>query len=107
MKKFIYASLFAALLLTFAGCALLRTASGVAKHSYIGMSVDEFKKLTGGDFSIETMTPEYAVYRVYEWSGPTDHRYISGAKFFHFDSKGRLVRIESRDSFPYFPALPR
>lgn len=84
------------------GCGVLRTPSDVAKRSYIGMSVAEFKKLTGGVFTIETMTTEYTVYRTNEWSGPPEHRYISGAKFFHFDANGRLVRIDSRDFTPPF-----
>jgi hypothetical protein len=85
------------------GCAVLRTASGVAKRSHIGMSFPEFKRLSGGDFDLETMTPEYSVYRIDEWSGPAERRYISGAKFFHFDSNSKLTRIESRDLTPSFP----
>lgn len=106
MKKLTLITVLSAMLFSVAGCAILgtlRTASDVANHSHIGMSVAEFKKLSGGNFSVEEMTTKYTIYRIDEWStGPADHRYISGATYFHFDSEGRLFRIDSRD----FPPPP-
>jgi opacity protein-like surface antigen len=109
MKRLLLITVLLAMLFSAAGCAVLvsRTASGVANRSYIGMSVAEFKKLTGGHFGVETMTAEHTVYRINEWSGPTGNRYISGAMLFHFDSRGRLFKIDSRDFVPhFFPGLP-
>jgi hypothetical protein len=102
MKKLILFTALSALLLSVAGCAFMRPAQDVARRSHIGMSFAEFKKLTGGNFNVEEMTPKYAIYRLEEWSGPTDNRYMSGAQYFHFDANGRLFKIDSRN----FPPPP-
>jgi hypothetical protein len=100
MKKSIFILALCALFAT--GCsAIFRTADSVAQQVRIGMSIDEFKRLAGTSAEIEAMTVEYTVYRIDVWDGPTDDRYVSGAKFFHFDSKGRLFRVDSIDFDAY------
>jgi hypothetical protein len=98
MKKLIFYTSFTLFAILFTGCSsLLLTANSVAKKVYIGMPVDEFKKLAGVRAEIEAITLDYTVYRIDEWAGPTDDRYVNGAKFFHFDSNGRLFQVDSRD----------
>lgn len=93
MKRFIVF----ALLLALAGCSALRTAADIAGKAEIGMSVREFKRLAGAQAELESLTAHERVYRIDEYDGDTDHRYVSGYKLFYFDRDERLFKIESHD----------
>lgn len=103
MKKFIF---IVAIALLSAGCGVLETASGVAKHSYIGMPVDEFKKFAGSAAELDALNANGAVYRIDQHNiGIPD--YIVSSMFFYFNSAGHLTEIETRHfSAPFLGGYP-
>ncbi len=103
MKKLILICV-AAVLATGCGASLFMSASDVANRVQLGMSVGEFKKLAGQHAELDAMTLDGSVYRIDQWAGPADHRYVRGARCYRFDSKGRLVEVETREFVP--PFLP-
>jgi hypothetical protein len=86
-----------AILLLAVGCSVFRSASGVAERAEIGMSLGEFRRLAGISAELESRTASETVYRMNEYEGAAEHRYVSGAKLFYFDSKERLYKIDTKD----------
>ncbi len=80
----------AAIAVLTAACA---TALSVSKKVYIGMPVEDFRKIAGSAAELETMTVEATVYRMDVCEGEI----VVGAKYFHFDSQGCLFQMYSRD----------
>ncbi len=69
----------------------------IAKNVYIGMPVREFLRFADDRANLEAMTTYDTVYSL-EVAGYVDDEYgVVGKKLFHFDSNGKLVRMESRD----------
>ncbi len=106
MKRLI---LFAAVAVLATGCGgmVFRSPADIANRVRIGMSVDEFKRLAGQNAELDAMTLDYSVYRIEHFAGPEDNRYVSSVKLYRFDSKERLVEVETRDLPPPFFRGPR
>ena len=107
MKRLI---LFTAVAVLATGCAgiVFRTPVDIANQVRIGMSVDDFKKLAGQHAELDAMTLDSSVYRIEHFAGPEDNRYVASVKLYHFDSKGHLVEVETRDlPPPFFPGPNR
>lgn len=91
MKTTLYVIATVTILLT--SCAgYYNSASHAAEHSYIGMPIKEFKEIAGSDAILEAMESGYTVFRMYDV--PPLSRQITDIKFFYFDSKGLLYRID-------------
>ncbi len=88
------------------GCGgiVFRSPVDVANQVRIGMSVDDFKKLAGQYAELDAMTVDYSIFRIEHFAGPEDDRYVASVKLYRFDSKERLVEVETRDlPPPFFP----
>lgn len=102
MKRLIF-TIAVALLVAGCGTPLFLTANDIANRTQLGMSVAEFKRIAGYKAELDAMTTDYTVYRLKEYAGPEGHEYVASVKLFHFDSRGRLVEVETRDVAPPFP----
>jgi hypothetical protein len=105
MKRSILLVTVAALM---AGCGVvLRGPSEIANRVKVGMSVDDFRRLSGQWAELDEMTSDYTVYRIQHWAGPENDRYVASVKLYHFDGRGKLVKVETRDlTSPFFPRNP-
>ncbi len=106
MKKL----LFVVVLFMMSGCAAMITqsttdvlsmnslADDVIKQSYLGMPVKDFKTLAGDAAKIDVLSADGTVYSL-EYTGLTlDGGYrVVGKKLFHFDTEGKLIKMDSED----------
>jgi hypothetical protein len=100
MKKIGFILVFAAFFAVSCSPFIARTGSNVANRVEIGMSVKDFKRIAGmSNIELEEMTAELTIYRIDEWSGSSENRYLRRSKFFYFDYDG-LYRVASRDYDP-------
>ena len=78
--------------LLFSCAGYMQTASNAADKTYIGMPVNEFKKMTGQTSKLAAMESGYTVYQMND----RDPYYgqITDVKFFYFDSSGKLYKID-------------
>jgi hypothetical protein len=92
MKRLITLALVAILS---SGCAsmFVSTASRVADKVYLGMPVKDFQQLAGSAAKLEALSPDATVYRINIY----DNGNVVGGKYFHFDSEGRLFKMDSSD----------
>ncbi len=91
------------------GCAgyVFRSPGDIANRVRLGMSLAEFKKLAGQHAELDAMTIDYSVYRVEQWAGTEENRYIASVKLYHFDAQERLVEVETRHiPHPFVPSVP-
>lgn len=88
--KIIYILITTFLLTSCAGT--YKQASYVSNKSYIGMSIEEFRQISGKKASLEAMESGYTVYRMNDfdlWSGK-----LIDTKFYYFDSNAKLIKID-------------
>ncbi|RDY57563.1 hypothetical protein [Flagellimonas nanhaiensis] len=67
-------------------------ASHTSNQVYVGMSVKEFKEITGRKAKLEALEYGYTVYKMFDydaWSGSK-----TDVKFFYFDSNGKLYKVD-------------
>ena len=89
MKKFLLL-IFIVVLTSCAG--YYKQASYVANRILIGMPINDFRKLAGKQAKLEVMEHKYTVYKMNDYDRRTGA--IIDSKFFYFDSKGKLFRID-------------
>ena len=89
MKKII--SLIAIVFLT--SCSPYRPASLASSKSYIGMTIEEFKKIAGKEITLEAMELGYTVYRINDYADKSK-TVTTDTKFYYFDSTAKLVKID-------------
>ena len=80
-------------ILLFSGCASYYHQSAyVSSKCYIGMPMNEFKKLAGNKAKIEALENNMTVYRMSDfdvWTGT-----ITDTKFYYFDNSSKLIKID-------------
>lgn len=88
-KKFIFVLI--VLVLTSCGKGTYNQSSYVSSQSYIGMSIQDFKKIAGKKAKVESIENGMTVFRMNDydtWTGA-----ITDTKFFYFDRDGKLSKI--------------
>ncbi len=91
-----------ALLCLLAGCAgSMRHASRASEKIYIGMSLSKFNRVTHGKATLEAMNAKRTVYRFnlvsrdeVQYFLGNRRNYTVDAKFFYFDSRNKLYKID-------------
>ena len=80
-------------IILFTSCASYYHQSAfVSSKCYIGMPLEEFKKLANNKAKIEALENNMTVYRMNDfdaWTGV-----ITDTKFYYFDSNGKLLKID-------------
>ena len=96
MKKFFFAAVLCAL----SSCSPLTslTNPSIAENIRAGMTLKEFLWFAGEKAGLEALTPASTVYSI-EYYGimPGGGYSVAGKRLFHFDSEGKLVKMESED----------
>lgn len=78
----------------FMGCAsYYKQATIAANNAYIGMSISEFKEMTGKKAKLEALEPTYTVYRMNNYYSLMSNM-TTDTKFFYFNSSGKLYKID-------------
>jgi hypothetical protein len=84
---------------TFLSIVLLTSCAGtyqqakyVSDNVHLGMTIPEFKKISGKKASLEAMEAGYTVYRINDYDAWTGA--IIDTKFYYFDANGKLVKID-------------
>ena len=85
-----YPLLMIVLLVFFLGCSqrFWDMSSYVTKRIYIGMPIDEFKKIANGGEVIEAMEQDYTVFVTYGLNGYLDKT------FYYFNKDGKLQKVD-------------
>ncbi len=96
MKKTIRCSFAILLIIIFSSCAkgIYSQASTAAKDCYIGMTIQEFKKVAKGREKLENMGDGVTIFKMYDYSALYGSSVIVDTKFFYFNSDGKLVKID-------------
>ena len=87
MKKL----LFLLLVPMIVSCGVYLQATNASNSSYIGMTVNEFKRGPGMKAKLEVMGNNRTVYKMYDYDAWTGA--IIDTKFFYFDANGKLFEI--------------
>lgn len=101
MKK--YLLLLTSYLLVSCGPLAVLSASEVALKVEMGMTVDEFERLTDRRAQVFERTMHGISFSVDDFNTVGQ---ASGYKLFHFNSEGRLYRIETRRLQPVYQSAP-
>ncbi len=80
------------LLLTSSCAGTYRQASHVSSQTYVGMSINEFKKIAGRKASLEAMENGFTVYKMRDYDAWTGG--LIDVKFFYFNSDGKLYKFD-------------
>ncbi len=101
MKKIVFIVI-SALWLTGCASTMFWTAADFAEKARMGMTVEEFEKMTDGRARVFDRTLHGITFSMEEYGGDGEYRWVSGYKLFHFSTERRLYRIETRRLQPVY-----
>lgn len=78
--------------LIFSCAGTYQQAAYTSNQVYVGMPINEFKKIAGKKAKLEALEAGYTVYRMNDYDAWTGAK--TDTKFFYFGSNGKLYKVD-------------